>query len=243
MDDRETGLATTFAGVARDLLSQDDLDSILRRIADVAVAEVDGCESASIDLIEKRTVRSVVATSALALRVGELQNEVGEGPCLSAIREHETFHTQDLDREERWPTFTARVRDELDVRSMLGFRLFAEEDTMGALNLHSSQPDAFDEQAVVVGSILAAHAAIAMSWAREREYMQAAIDNRDVIGQAKGILMAHRDITGDEAFELLRGASQRLNIKVVELARQVIDRVAPELGVDDPTGTAGDPVP
>lgn len=184
MDDRGIRLATTFADVARALLSENDLDSILGRIAGVAVAEVNGCESAGIDLIEKRVVRCVAWTSAKAERMGDLQNEVGEGPCLSAIREHETFRSDDLESEDRWPKFAARARQEMGVRSMLGYRLFAEEDTMGALNLHSSKPNAFDEEAMAVGSILAAHAAIAMSWAREREYMNEAIENRDVIGQA-----------------------------------------------------------
>lgn len=227
VDDRATRLATTFAEVARGLLSEDDLDSILRRIADVAVTEVDGCESAGIDLIEKRVVRTVAWSSETARRMGELQNAVGEGPCLSAIREHETFRSDDLDREDRWPKFAARAHREMGVRSMLGYRLFAEEDTMGSLNLHSSRPDAFHEEAVAVGSILAAHAAIAMSWAREREYMTTAIENRDVIGQAKGLLMARRNVTGDGAYELLRDESQRLNIKLHRVAQQVVDSIDP----------------
>lgn len=226
MDHRGTQLATTFAEIARSLLTEDDLDNILRTITAVAVAEVDGCESAGIDLIEKRVVRSVAWSDETARRMGEFQNEVGDGPCLSAIREHETFRSDDLEQEDRWPEFAARAHEEMGVRSMLGYRLFADEDTMGALNLHSSRPHAFDDEAVAVGSILAAHAAIAMSWAREREYMAAAIQNRDVIGQAKGLLMARRNITGDAAFELLRDASQRLNIKLHEVAQQVVDRAS-----------------
>lgn len=103
---------------------------------------------------------------------------------------------------------------------------------MGALNLYSSRPNAFDAQALATGSILAAHAAIAMSWAREREYMQAAIDTRDVIGQAKGLLMARRNVTGDAAFELLRDASQRLNVKLYRVAEQVIHQTDPSISVD-----------
>lgn len=104
---------------------------------------------------------------------------------------------------------------------------------MGALNLYSSRPNAFGGDDLAIGSILAAHAAIAMSWAREREYMQAAIRSRDLIGQAKGLLMARRNITGDEAFELLRDASQRLNVKVHEVAERVVDPSEPEIAFDD----------
>lgn len=80
---------------------------------------------------------------------------MGEGPCRSAIGARETFRTDDLDLDDGWPEFSAKARDETDVRSILGFRLFAEEDTMGALNLYSSRPNAFDDEAVAIGAILA----------------------------------------------------------------------------------------
>ncbi|HSP03039.1 MAG TPA: GAF and ANTAR domain-containing protein [Acidimicrobiales bacterium] len=233
MDDVGTRLATTFADVARALLSDNDLDSVLNRIAAVAVEEVGGCESAGIDLIEKQVVRCVAWTSETARQMGEIQNEAGEGPCLSAIREHETFRSDDLEHEDRWPQFAQRARTEMDVRSMLGFRLFAEEDTMGALNLHSSKPDAFDDRALAIGSILAAHAGIAMSWAREREYMATALENRDVIGQAKGLLMAQRNVDADGAFALLRAASQRLNIKLIQVAERLTDPAGPGIAFDE----------
>lgn len=234
MADREgMRLATTFAEVARALLAEPELEVILRKIVAVAVAEIDTCESAGIELIEKRVIRPVAASSAVARRISEVQNAVGEGPCLSAIEEHETFRTNDLERDERWPKFAELAQAETDVRSILGFRLFAEEDTMGALNLYSSRPNAFGGDDLAIGSILAAHAAIAMSWAREREYMQAAIQSRDLIGQAKGLLMARRNITGDEAFELLRDASQRLNVKVHQVAERVVDPSEPEIAFDD----------
>jgi GAF domain-containing protein len=222
VNDEGTRLASTFAHVARKLLAEHDLDSILREILAVALAEVGACEGAGIDLIEKRVVRPIASSSDMAQRIARIQNEVGEGPCLSAIREHETFRTDDLEADPRWPKFAVRASAETNVRSILGFRLFAEEDTMGALNLYSSRTAAFDDKAVAIGSILAAHAAIAMSSARERDYMHTALENRDVIGQAKGILMSRDGIDADAAFEVLREASQRLNVKIREVADQVI---------------------
>ena len=232
MDDRGTRLATTFAEIARTLLSERDLDTILRKIVAVAVEEVDACESAGIELVEKRVIRPVAASSDVARQISAVQNEVGEGPCLSAIEEHETFRTDDLEQDDRWPKFSELARTETDVRSILGFRLFADEDTMGALNLYSSKPNAFDAGALAVGAILAAHAAVAMSWARERDRMQMAIANRDIIGQAKGLLMARRNIDGDAAFELLRDASQRLNVKLHRVAEQVVEPTDPEISID-----------
>lgn len=233
VDDGGTRLATTFAAIARTLLSERELDTILRKIVAVAVEEVEPCESAGIELIEKRVIRPVVASSAVARRISEVQNEVDEGPCLSAIEDHETYRTDDLEQDDRWPKFSELARTETDVRSILGFRLFVDQDTMGALNLYSSKANAFDARALAVGEILAAHAAIAMSWARERDYMQVAIQNRDVIGQAKGLLMARRDVDADAAFALLRDASQRRNLKLHEVAQQVVDSTDSELALDE----------
>ena len=213
-------------------LSERDLDVILLKIVALGVSEVDACESAGIELVEKKVIRPVAASSGIARNISRVQNEVGEGPCLSAIADHETYRTDDLEQDDRWPRFAARAFQETNVRSILGFRLFAEEDTMGALNLYSSRPNAFDDEAVVIGSILAAHAAIAMSWARERAYLQRAIENRDVIGEAKGLLMAHKSVGSDAAFELLRRASQRLNVKVHQVAERVVrNRTDPEKGL------------
>ncbi len=92
---------------------------------------------------------------------------------------------------------------------------------MGALNLYSKQRDAFDDEAVAVGSVFATHAAVALAGAQQDEQMQRALQGRDVIGQAKGILMAQQDVSADEAFDILRRASQRMNIKLRELAERV----------------------
>lgn len=213
--------------MARSLLAVDDDVSILRTIVSVAVREVDSCEAAGVELVEKDVVRPVASSSEMAAQVARIQNETGEGPCLSAIREHETFRMDDPERDGRWPKFAARALAETDVRSILGFRLFAEEDTMGALNLYSSRPNAFDDHALAVGSVLAAHAAVAMSMAREREYLTAAIENRDVIGQAKGILMEREGVDPNQAFATLRDRSQSQNIKLQEVVAQVLESARP----------------
>ena len=110
---------------------------------------------------------------------------------------------------------------ETGVTSMLAFRLFAEADVMGALNLFSMQRDAFDDEAIAVGSVFAAHAAVALSTAREEHNLKEALMSRDLIGQAKGILMAREHVTADEAFEALQVASQHLNRKLRDVAFDV----------------------
>ncbi len=100
-------------------------------------------------------------------------------------------------------------------------RLFIEEDTLGALNLYSTEEDAFDDTDVSLASVFAVHAAVAMSSAKREHDLEAKADTRDLIGRAKGILMAREHVTDERAFDLLRQASQRLNVKVVDIADEV----------------------
>ncbi len=95
---------------------------------------------------------------------------------------------------------------------------------MGALNLYSKTVGAFDEEAHAVGSVFATHASVAIAGARSSDQKDEAIRSRDVIGQAKGILMAQKNISEDEAFDVLRRASQRMNVKLRELAERITER-------------------
>jgi serine phosphatase RsbU (regulator of sigma subunit) len=101
--------------------------------------------------------------------VDRIQYETGQGPCLSAIREEGIFHTDDLREEKRWPAFSARAAAETGVRSMLSFRLFLREDTLGSLNLYSRNAGAFTEPSRSIGAVFASHAAVAFAAAREHD--------------------------------------------------------------------------
>jgi transcriptional regulator with GAF, ATPase, and Fis domain len=220
-DDEGLDLAEAFGEIARTLLSEDDLQPTLEKIVAVAIEVVDACEHAGITLIERRKVSSPVRSDEIPRIVDRLQEETDQGPCLDAIREHAVFRTGSLQREARWPQFARRAHDETGIESVLAIRLFADGDTMGALNLYSTVQDAFDEHDVAVASVLAAHAAVAMVRARQIRNLESAVESRDIIGQAKGILMARQDITADQAFDMLRRGSQRLNVKVEEVAEGI----------------------
>lgn len=216
-------LAEVFARAARVLLSADDLEATLEKIVGLAAETIEACDFATLTIIDGRSVSSPAATDDVARAVDAIQYETGEGPCLDAIRERQVFRTGDLGTEARWPAFAHRAREETGVVSMLSFRLFVEEDTLGALNLYSKRAAAFDDDDVAVGAVFAAHAALAWSTARHDEHMEHAIASRDLIGQAKGILMSSEHLTADDAFDALRRASQHLNRKLVDVARDVAD--------------------
>ena len=225
-DDEKVQLAEMFAEVARSLAAHEGQQATLTKIVNLAVEHLEACDFAGISLIGGRKITSPASSNDLPRIVESIQSEVREGPCLDAIEEHEVFQTGDLAGEERWLKFATRAHEETGVRSILSVRLFVEGDTMGALNLYSTKQDAFDDADVALASVFAAHAAVAMSAARREENLERKADSRDLIGRAKGILMARSNLDDEQAFQLLRRASQRLNVKLTKVAEQVVDRTS-----------------
>jgi GAF domain-containing protein len=221
----DPGLALKFAAVARALESEATAAATLQRVVEIARLIVPGCHHAGVTVLRRGRPETPAATDGVSGEVDKVQYEAGEGPCLSAILEQDTFRTGDLAEEGRWPRFSRPAAERTGVRSVLAYRLFTEADTLGALNLYSRERDAFDDDAEAIVTILAAHAALALARAREREQIsgleQAVASNRS-IGMAIGILMATRRVGQDEAFDLLRTVSQRTNRKLREIADEVV---------------------
>ena len=126
----------------------------------------------------------------------------------------------DLSTDDRWPEFAAAAVH-LGVRSMLSFQLYTDADTIGALNIYAAGPNAFTDDSVRTGTLLATHAAVAAVAAAESGHMRIALQSRDVIGQAKGILMERFRITAEQAFDLLIAASQNSHRKLNEVAAEL----------------------
>lgn len=223
-EDPEVALSRTFSELARDLMTQSDVDATWDRICLVAVETIDGCESAGISLIQGRTVESRATTpDDIPRLLDHIQSETQQGPCVDAIQRHEVFTTGFLPDETRWPDYSQRAFDETGVLSVLSFRLYVQGETLGSLNLYSQQRDAFDDHDVAVGAVFATHAALAMNKVLLTRNLEAKADSRDAIGIAKGMIMAHSQVTDEEAFDLLRRASQRMNVKVRDMAHRMAD--------------------
>jgi GAF domain-containing protein len=225
----DEALLEAVAEIARRLAESDDLDDLLQRVVNLGEAYLDGCQGVSLMLVRRGGVISSPAySSRVAYDSDQAQYSTNEGPCLEAIREHHTVIIDDLETDERWPRYREAALA-LGVRSMISFRLFLLGDTMGALDFYSSRPHAFDERSQLLGQVFASHAAVALKAAISEAGSEAALRSRDVIGQAKGVLMAQERLTATEAFERLRERSQQLNRPVRELAREVTETgVLPE---------------
>ena len=221
-DEHAAHVAEMFAGIARQLLDERDVQATLDRIVRLAQTNLEHAESVGVSIVRGRKIESPASSNGLALLLDKLQQDVDEGPCIEALRDHQMFLIGDLEAEERWPLFCQRAHASTGVSSMMSVRLFVQGDTLGAMNVYSTKRDAFDEVGMAMATVFATHAAVALTHANREEQLERKAASRELIGRAKGILMAQNRLTEDEAFGLLRKASQRLNIKVSEVA----DRVA-----------------
>jgi hypothetical protein len=196
-------------------------------VADVAAARVPGVGWASVTTRDGDKFVTSASTGEPALRADRIQYEMGTGPCVDAIVEQTFFNPDDLRSDERWPELGRRLADEVGMRSMLSFRLAVDGAPMvGGLNLYADRPHAFGEDSVAVGLLVATHAAavVALHDNRDRaENLQKALQSNRDIGIAIGVLMASHKVTREQAFDLLRIASQHTNRRLRDIALDVAD--------------------
>ncbi|MGJ9372581.1 ANTAR domain-containing protein [Nesterenkonia sp. CF4.4] len=216
-------LASQLGDLVRSL-NQVSPEAILELVVAAAIELIPGAEEASLSVVTGREeVATMAPSSELLRRLDDLQAELSEGPCLEAIYSERTIRVSEMASEDRWPDFAGRAT-EAGVGSMLAFQLYVVGDNLGALNLYSSQVEAFDADSERVGLIVASHAAVALADAQQVSQLHEAMQSRDVIGQAKGILMERYKITGHQAFLLLAKASQHSNKKLQALAEELVER-------------------
>jgi hypothetical protein len=230
-------LATEFARLAENLMKASTVHGVLQRVVEAARTAVPGADLVSVTLRAEDRFHTPVQTDALATRLDEIQYRLGEGPCVESTRTPGlglTF-SGNLGAGREYPRFgPAAARH--GVHSVLAVGLFPLAESIprtGALNIYSFDVGGLDELDRDMAVILAAHASTALaatmaSTAAELEsaQLQQALTTRDVIGQAKGILMERRGISADEAFDALRRASQSLNVKLTQVAQTLVDRRA-----------------
>lgn len=210
-------LAESLSSVVRTLEPEPEVERTVAHIVAAAVGTVPGTEEAGVSLLEQGEMRSVGPTSEVVAELDHLQHQLRQGPCVDAVFGDPVYRTGDLSTETRWPEFAAGA-SRLGIVSMLGVRLFTSSTNLGALNLYSTRPQAFDAEAEQVTSLFAAHAAVALAGSQRQEQLREALKTRDTISTAKGILMQRHKIDNDQAFHLLVKVSQRSNRKLHEVA-------------------------
>jgi GAF domain-containing protein len=213
-----------FQTLAQLIYAGSTFDEIYQHLVDTAPKVVAGCDHASMMLARGDGYETAAASDDVARHVDALERELGEGPCVDAIDEEAGQVDPDISKHSTWPKLAERVLAETPVRGMAGYRIVIEGRKIGALDLFSDTPGAL-ETGGDEGIVLSAFASIALGSVANRERAESlrrGLESNREVGKAIGLLMAAHGIGSVEAFELLRRASNDMNMKLTEVAREVI---------------------
>lgn len=221
-----------FAALGRIKLSETDLHGVLTTISELAQRTIPGAEDVSVTLVRGDGAHTAAFTGETALTLDEWQYDQGRGPCLDAAHAAAVVSVPDTGSEDRWRDWGARAHA-AGVHSSLSIGLPIQDAVIGALNIYGTKPEAFDDDAVTLAQTFAGYAAVAMANANLYDttaslahHMQAAMESRAVIEQAKGIVMADRRCTAEAAFRILVKVSQDSNRKLRDVAAALVDQAA-----------------
>ena len=224
-------LAALLSQMGAVLLSTETIGTTVELVTSLVAETIVGTTGAGVTLVDGRGQRSIASSNDLVERADALQYEFESGPCLTSWRDQVNVRIDDVTVEDRWPDWSGAVSS-VGVRAMLSVPLVAAGTCIGAIRVYSSEPGTFDERAEHLLELFARQAAILLSNVqtladarRTNVQLTDALETRDVIGQAKGILLAQGARDDAVAFAMLVKASQRSNAKLHEVARRLVDSV------------------
>lgn len=225
---------SVFAEIALVLEEASSYEQTVEHVVMLA-QEYLACDFASVTLRRGHgRLETVAATHPDVEKADAMQYEFGEGPCYDAAKAEGDFLALDISCDDRWPRWGPEAA-KLGLNSLLGLRLQTRSDTFGALNLYHRQPHAYDDEDVALARIFAAHASVALAASSNDANLRRAVDSRHIIGQAQGVLMERFGLDDTRAFGVLRRLSQDSNIKLRDVAKQIVlEHAAPESGADTP---------
>lgn len=215
-------VAAALTEAARSINSPRSLDETLDAIVRAAKETVPGFQHIGISTIHRNgRIETQAATGQLVWDLDALQYSLDQGPCVSSIRGDGIVVAPHIRHDQRWPQYVPQAA-ELGLRSQLALRLHNDKETLGGLNLYSTDSDDVTEDAVHVAGLFATHAAIALGRSRYEHQLNDAISTRKVIGQAIGIVMERYNISEDRAFHFLARASSTSNVKLRDVAQEIV---------------------
>src|SRR3954447_1522959 len=225
------------------------MDGLLQTVAELAKSVMPGNPETSVLLLVKDQPSTVVSTGQLAVVLDERQYERSHGPCLHAARTGEQVEIADTRTDRRWPDYLPRAVEAGNLSSLsIPLAIDEGEQVSGALNIYARVPDAFDETSRSVATRFGPYASVAAGnmyayrSARDMaDNLQAALESRAVIDQAKGVLIERHKLTPDQAFQLLAQASMNANRKVRDIAADLVH--TGELPGAQPRSNGGRPAP
>ncbi len=220
-DQHDRELADVMAEVARTLHEPESVDDVLGRLVRVARDAIPA-EFVGVSIASPKGIHTAAASDPLVNTLDQAQYELSEGPCLDAIRHHTATAVADLRTDSRWPQFGPRAVA-AGVISQMGIEIFRQRSTVGGLNLYASRPNAFDDDTRHAAALFARHAGLALDKSLTITNLTEALQTRQTIGQAIGIMMQRYTIDEAQAFKHLVRLSQTTNVKLRDIARGVVD--------------------
>ncbi len=218
----DSDFVQSIAEAARTLNQPRSLDETLQTIVEVACNSVPGFDQVGIATLRKGRVETRAFTGDLVLRLDEIQYDLREGPCSSALQGTDALSVTSLRGERRWPRYVPQARA-AGIRSQMAIKLHLDQDAVGGINFYSTICDVVSPDAQALARLFATHAAVALGRAHERQTLNEALQTRKVIGAAIGILMERYEMNEDRAFAFLVRASSHANIKLRGVAQELVD--------------------
>ena len=217
-----SGVFTSLAEIAREASTPKEMYAA---ICVAATLTVPGCDHASLMICHDGACSTVAVSDPIARQVDKLELALGNGPCLDAFQECTAQIQADLTADGRWPSLANRVLAETPVRGALSVRLPVDRARVGALNLFSDRANALDERSVECALVLGAFATVATNAVAQGEdvaSLRRGLASSRAIGKAVGMLMVLNDVSDDDAFGILRQTSQETNVKLADVAADIV---------------------
>jgi GAF domain-containing protein len=222
------------------LLTTEDITGFLDQLTALTVKVLPGEVSCGLTLRRDRGATTVASSDSRASQVDEIQYGHDEGPCLRSLASGKVVVVDDLADDDRWGGYRMPALGH-GVRSSLSLPLRTDSEVIGALNIYATTPRGFGPAEQLVAGRFADEASRALALAvrlaehsEMSQHLQAALASRAVIDQAVGIIMGQNRCTVDEAFEVLRSISQNRNVKLRDIAADMVTSVSGQPPTDKP---------
>lgn len=223
MSAHSADIAASLAESARLINTPETFEETLDAIVRASLVSVAGFDHVSISLYHRDgTFETKAGTDQVAWELDDLQYSMEEGPCVSAMRDGALIEVPSIRHEQRWPRYVPEAVMRTGLKAQMAVHLEANGKTLGGLNLYSTASDSIDPHAAQAAELFATHAALALARARREADLNAAIASRQEIGMAIGLTMARYGLNSERAFQYLVRASSTSQIKLRDIAREVI---------------------
>lgn len=210
-----------MAEAALALHQPDALEEVLDRLVRAACTAIPGVDFAGVSVTGPDGIATMAASDPVVEDLDRLQYSLAEGPSLDAIRDRTPVVVSDLLAERRWPRFAPQAARS-GVQSQMGIALSTEEKIVGGLGLYATHRDAFDESTRLAATVFVVHAALAVQRAMRTTALVEALQSRQRIAQAVGILMHKFTIGEQAAYGHLIQMSRERDLTVQDVARGVV---------------------